>query len=45
MRPVRTISRKDLGGETLDRVHGPVRTFSESSETIRQTPDGTSGKI
>ena len=37
MRPVRTISRKDLGDETPDHVHGSVWTFSESSETIRQT--------
>ena len=37
MRPVRTISRKDLGDEAPDHVHGPVWTSSESSETIRQT--------
>ena len=44
MRPVRTISRKDLG-EEVRSVQGPVWTSQESSETIRQTPVGTSGKI
>ena len=37
MRPVRIISRKDLGEKAPDHVHGPVWTSPESSETIRRT--------
>ena len=37
MRPVRTISRKDLGAEAPEHVHGPERITTESSETIRRT--------
>ena len=44
MRPVRTISRKDLGAELPSHVHGAARTSLESSETIRQTPVGTWGR-